>query len=170
MTGDDFGTLMEQLNKVMDQQTVQLGAMQNAVDEQNEQLKNFVPKRRAGWIVAGVVLAIAALIGVYVYFRVQDRHRDEKRRDETFLAQEADRQSSIRGCQRNNEFRATFREVIEEAYAPQPIPDGVPAELLALVRQGQERQAAKRAELLAKPGVQHVDCEAQFPPLLRQKA
>ncbi len=155
-TGDLAASSVEQ-TKVQAELREELAGVKKA-------LPTFVPKRRFWVAIAGVLAALGLLVAIAVSFRVRDDNEARQRREQATFDAEQDRQNSIRGCGRSNDLRAMLREVIEIAYAPQPVPANVPAELLPLVIQGQERQAAKRLELLSKEGVQHVDCEAQFPP------
>lgn len=135
-------------------------------------LPSFVPKRRFRWAIALMVLAGLAVLALVLLFRERDADEAQRRRAQLELDLEQDRQSEerrrqdlLRGCERNNDQRAALRRVIERAYTPSAVPDGVSAELRDLILQSQERMAALRTEQLADPGVQPVDCAAQFPPL-----
>lgn len=134
-------------------------------------LPTFVPKRRYWWTIVGVVLAILAAIILVLVFRERDADEERRRREQLELDQEQDRQNLLRGCERANDQRAALRRVIERAYSPSPIPEGLTAELRELILQSQERSASLRAEQLADPGVQPVDCAAQYPATpAREKA
>jgi signal transduction histidine kinase len=126
-------------------------------------LPEFVPRRRFRWVIAAVVLAVLVAVALVLVFRVRDADEAERRRAQLVLDQEQDRQNLIRGCERANDQRATLRQIIETAIVPSTTPPNVDPQLAELIRQGQERTARLRAELLALPGVQPVDCAAAFP-------
>lgn len=171
----EIGALQEALGSVREE----MAEHNDLVKSQNERLArveaklpNFVQKRRFWWVVGGVVLLVAIVVAFWWFLRAQDHREADRRRDAIVFAQQQDlewrkqdRESSIRGCERNNEFRAAFRRVIERAYAPQPIPDGLPQDILDLYLAGQARQAEQREAQLRDPGVQPVDCQVQFPPI-----
>ena len=119
--------------------------------------------QRLWLVVLGAVVAMAILVSVG--FRLQDQARERDR-----LASEArsavdQRATFLQGCERSNDQRRTLAQIVEKSVVPQPAPANLPPELLDLYRQGQERTAALRAELLSLPGVQIVDCQAVFPPV-----
>jgi hypothetical protein len=128
-------------------------------------LPTFVPKRRFRWIIAGVVLAIIAAIVLVLIFRERDADEAQRRRAQLELDQAQDRQNLLRGCERANDQRATLREIINLALSQSTMPPGLSPELQAIYRDAQARTIARRDELLALPGVQPIDCAAQFPPL-----
>jgi hypothetical protein len=154
----DLATHSAEQTRVQVELRQELGAIKAKLPE-------FVPKRRFRWVIAAVVLVLVAALAIGLLFRIRDADEEHKRRAFLVSAQEQDRQSSIRGCERNNDLRATLREVIEDAYAPSPVPSGLSPELRDLIIQSQERAAVKRDEQLSKPGIQPVNCQAQFPPL-----
>ncbi len=172
MSENELSQLMADLTAMLDQQTEQIGSLRTTVDDQNAQLDLFVPKRRFRWAIAGVVAAIVAALVLLLVFRERDADEATRRRAQLVLDQEQDRQSFLRGCERANDQRATLREVINLALSSSTTPPGLSPELAAIYRDAQARTLAKRDELLALPGVQPVDCAAQFPPLTaaREKA
>jgi hypothetical protein len=111
------------------------------------------------------VLAAVVILALFVGwgFRKTDNGRERDRRQAEHQRIIDQRANLIAGCGRSNEARAALRRVIERAYTPSPIPDGLPPDLRDLIVQSQERQASQRAEQLADPGVQPIDCEAAFP-------
>lgn len=127
-------------------------------------LPTFVPKRRFRWAIALIVLAGLAVLALVLLFRERDADEAQRRRAQLEHDQEQDRQNLLRGCERANDQRAALRRVIERAYTPSPVPEGLTGELRDLILQSQERMAALRTEQLADPGVQPIDCAVQFPP------
>lgn len=130
-----------------------------------DKLPEFVPKRRFWWAIAVVVLAIIAAVVLVLVFRERDADEARRRRAQLELDSEQDRQNLLRGCERANDQRATLREIINLALSQSTMPPGLSPELQAIYRDAQARTLVKRDELLALPGVQPVDCSAQFPPL-----
>lgn len=112
-------------------------------------------------IAAVVILAIVMSLG----FRSADQRREEDRRRTEYQREVDQRETLLAGCKRGNDQRAALRRVIERAYTPSVIPEGLSEELRSLIIAGQERQASLRIEQLADPGVQPVDCESAFPPV-----
>lgn len=161
----ELAQLMGDLSELIDRQGNQIGELHETVEAQNAQLAHFVPKRRFRWVVGVVGMVIAAAFVLGMAFRVRDDDEAERRRAGIVAAQEQDRQSSIRGCERSNDLRATLREVINLALTQTNIPPGLSPEFAAVFRDAQVRTLAKRDELLALAGVQPIDCQAQFPPL-----
>lgn len=152
------------------EQTQVQAELRNELAGVKRALPTFVPKRRFRWVIAAVVLAILAALILVLVFRQRDSDEAQRRRAQLEHDQEQDhqneerrRQDLIRGCERANDQRAALRRVIERAYTPSPVPDGLTAELRDLIIQGQERMVALRAEQLADPGVQPIDCAAQYP-------
>lgn len=122
-------------------------------------------KRETRWVALAVVLVVTIAVCAWLIVRHHDRSAEKEKRDRLASQIFTQRESQVQGCERGNESRRTDRETIEIALAPTPIPDGLPPELLDLFRDSQERQAAKKAELLARPGVQIIDCQAAYPPI-----
>lgn len=135
------------------------------LDEQNAKLTGFVPKRRFWWAVAAAVIVVVVLTFIGWKFREQDRAEAARRRDQLHAEAVGNRNQRLAGCERGNELRATLRGVIERAYTPGPIPDGLSDELHALIVQSQERALVQRAIQLGADGVQPVDCEKAHPPV-----
>ncbi len=124
--------------------------------------RRFGRQRLWMFAMAGVlILALATGIG----FRRADTKREIDRQEAETQREIDQRANLLAGCGRSNDQRAALRRVIERAYAPSPIPDGLSAELRDLIIQSQDRSASLRAEQLADPGVQPIDCEAAFPPV-----
>lgn len=139
------------------------------LDDVEEKLPGFVPVRRFRWTVVAVVVFMLILTGIGWKFRAQDQARARDKEQQEVVDAERDRQNLLAGCRRANDQRAWGRRLIERAYVPVTIPDGVSTELRDLYVQGQERQAVQRAEQLADPGVQPIECEAAFPPTASKK-
>jgi hypothetical protein len=112
--------------------------------------------QRMRWVLAGMSLAVIFVGLLGVAFRAQDRASAHRQAT-------SDRANLVAGCMRSNDQRATLREVIEKAIVMQAAPAGLSPDLAELFRQSQERTAKLRADLLALPGVQPVDCQAAFP-------
>lgn len=114
------------------------------------------------WI---MVLASVVALAIVVFggFRLQDQARERDRQASEERAAVDQRQTFLGGCERANDARRTLAQIIERSIVPQMAPANLPADLLDLFRQGQERTVALRAELLSLPGVQIVDCQAAFP-------
>ncbi len=113
-------------------------------------------------IVAVLLLAVLTSVG----FRRADANRENDRQRSEHQREIDQRENLVAGCERGNDQRAALRRVIERGYAPTPIPDGIAPELRELIEQSQERVAALRAEQLADSGVQLVDCERAYPPVI----
>lgn len=125
-------------------------------------------RARTAAIIAGIVATFLILMGIGVLvlvlvFRAQEHTREHQRVRDVAAAAQQQRQTLISGCERSNELRAALGRALERAYAPAPIPDGLPPELADLYAQAQLRQAAQREEQLKDPGVQPVDCAKAFP-------
>jgi hypothetical protein len=162
----DFAALagaVESLGAELVEQNRKIGAQNELITKQNEQLKKFVPRRRFRWLVAGIVVAAIVLFGIGWKFRVSDQTRLRDRDAQQAQTAISQHQTLVAGCERSNDQRAALRRVIERAYTPTPIPDGLPPELRDLVEQSQQRQASQREEQLKDPGVQPVDCAQAFP-------
>ena len=138
---------------------------QNA--EANRELAREVArrKRETRWVALGVVVVVTIAVCAWLVVRHHDRSAEKEKRDRLASQIFTQRESQVQGCERGNESRRTDRETIEIAMAPVPIPDNLPPELVDLYRDAQERQARKREELLARPGVQIIDCQAAYPPV-----
>lgn len=138
-----------------------------ALEDVEERLESFVPRSKFWWVIAGMVVVI--LLVAAAGWVVRDRDATLQRERAAAIQREAEfnRQNAIAGCERGNDGRASLRRVIERAYAPTQYPPevlaGLPQSLRDLIAEGQERQAALREEQLADPGIQHVDCQAQYP-------
>ena len=152
----------ELVDRSAEQTQVQMELRKQLADVK-QTLPTLVPKRRFRWVIAAVVLAIAAALALMLVFRERDADEAQRRRAQLEYDQEQDRQSLLRGCERANEHRAALRRVIERAYTPGPIAEGLSEELRELILQSQERQAIQRAEQLADSGVQPIDCASQYP-------
>lgn len=146
-------------------------ALRKSYEENTRDVKAIgdIMDRRFGrqrlWILAVVAVVVLALL-MSIGFRQADAER-AKDRERTEHQREIDqRENLVAGCERGNDQRAALRRVIERGYAPSPIPDGIAPELRELIEQSQERQAALRAEQLSDPGVQLVDCERAYPPVI----
>lgn len=138
-------------------------------DELNERFKGYVTVRAGAVIVALIVFVVGVALVLGLSFRAQDRRDSRERIRQETREKEVERSNLLAGCGRANDQRAWGRRLIERAYVPLPVPDGLSAELRDLYVQSQERQAAQRAEQLADPGVQVVNCEAAFPPVAAEK-
>lgn len=125
-------------------------------DEIPKLLPRDVARTRARWAIAILAIAFIVVQLIGLAFRHQDHAAVERQA-------ESDRTNLIAGCGRSNDQRLTLRQVIEKAIVIQPAPADLPPDLAELFRQSQERAARLRADLLALPGVQPVDCQAAFP-------
>lgn len=121
-------------------------------------------KRETRFVALAVVLVVAVAIAAWLVVRHHDRSAEQDRRERLASQIFTQRESQVAGCERGNESRRADRETIEIALAPTEIPDGLSPELEALYRDAQERQAQKREQLLSRPGVQIIDCQAAHPP------
>lgn len=147
---------LEDMGVDMAVQNERIGTQNELIAKQNEQLTNFVPRSQWRATIAAFVLIIA--LAVYVGWRFRQSDHADVTRQAT-----SDRVNLVAGCGRSNDQRATLRQVIEKAIVIQPAPADLPPDLAELFRQSQERAAKLRADLLALPGVQPVDCQAAFP-------
>lgn len=125
-------------------------------------------KRETRWIAIGVVVVVVIAVCSWLVVRRNDQRTEAERRQHLADQVFSQRESQREGCERQNEVRLTLVSVITIAVGvPAPVPEGLPPALLDLYRQGQERSAQLRQQLLSLPGVQVVDCLAIYPPLPR---
>ena len=120
-------------------------------------------KRETRWIALGVVVVIAIAIAAGLVIRHNDLQREKQRRE--FLATQifTQRDSLVAGCERGNEGRRTDRETIEIAIADLPIPANASEEEVERITERNAAAKALRDRLLARPGLQLVDCQAAYP-------
>lgn len=155
----------------MDERSALDASVASLADElkhlREEELPKFLPRdvarrqqqrqqRIIRWGLGIGAVAVLCVVALVLAFRAQDRGSVERQAT-------SDRVNLIAGCGRSNDQRATLRLVIEKAVVIQPAPADLPPDLAELFRQSQERAARLRADLLALPGVQPVDCQAAFP-------
>lgn len=143
----------------------------------NRKLPTFITRTHF-WI---AVVALVAVIGlaIFVGWKFHDNDVTRRARERAALVAEniRKRDDLVRGCERSNDQRATLRQVIEKAYSgagePLVLPPDTPPDLAAilnvLLASGKDRSSMNKAELLALPGVQPVDCEKAFPPPVPSK-
>jgi hypothetical protein len=105
-------------------------------------------RRVRQWIGAMGILGLCVL-GVVVVLNANSTARNNQIRS-----------FALGNCQRGNDFRATFRQVITIAVADIPVPDGITPEARAQYDQRNAQTEALRNRLLALPTVQPVDCAA----------
>lgn len=173
--GEELSALVESVQQ-LNRNATRLGENQTKINvslaEIEEKLPDLATKQEVDekeqWIrriLAGVIVALILAVVAWGVTRIQDSAREEDRREQLAADARQDRQNLLRGCERANDQRSTLRSVIENAYAPAPIPDGLSKELTELIRQSQENAAARRDALLSLPGIQPINCEEAYPPL-----
>lgn len=133
--------------------------------EENRRLsEEFARRSREGrWFALILSLVVAVCVCAAYVMRHVDQGREADRRAALKAQIFTQRESQVQGCERGNDQRVTLAEIINKAIVPQPAPPNLPPEFVDLYLAGQARTVALRAELLALPGVQIVDCQAAYP-------
>lgn len=163
---------VDQLNGRLDEHNRNAADLKALIAEQNAELEQvnarqagFVPRRHFWLAVAALAGVILLALGVGWKFHDNDVKRRASDKAALVAENARKRDDLVRGCERSNDQRATLREVIEKAYGGSSLPpEAVPPQLAELLRQSQEAAQQRKAELLALPGVQPVNCAAAFPP------
>jgi cytoskeletal protein RodZ len=121
-------------------------------------------KRETRWVALGVLLVVAIVVAVMFVVRHHDRAAERDKREVLAAQVMTQRESLIAGCERGNEQRRTLAEVIARAIRPSETPTtATDPEILAILEQSRQRTLQLRAELLALPGVQIINCQNAYP-------
>lgn len=120
-------------------------------------------KRETRWIALGVTIVVAIAIATGLAMRHGDLQREKDRREVLATQILTQRDNLIAGCERGNDGRRTDRETIEIAIADLPIPPRATPEEVEVIEERNVRAKALRERLLARPGLQLIDCPAAYP-------
>lgn len=124
MTEHDLTSLMANLSTMLDTQTEQIFSLRETVDDQNTQLKNFVPKRRFR-VSVGVILLVVVFAGLSGWAIVS---RTTAARDEAIWRNAC----SLRGVLSLAQSSATRN----------PVPPGLGEDLAKLVEDSRKQATA----------------------------